>query len=112
MSVSVAAAAQLVQSHGSSFYPRWGLAYDITRPNKPRPQRCRDLRRQHTCTTEMSKGEKWFIIRHAVARGLCKTAAQEILSAVPEAERTGYLEYNPTPTCIQIANYISEVGVS
>ncbi len=60
----------------------------------------------------MSKGEKWFIIRHAVARGLCKTAAQEILSVVPEAERTGYLEYNPTPTCIQIANYIREVGVS
>ncbi len=58
----------------------------------------------------MSKGENWFIIRHAVTRALCETAAREILGATPEVRKIGYNTYKPTPTCIKIADYVREVG--
>ncbi|KAK3045382.1 hypothetical protein LTR09_012999 [Extremus antarcticus] len=54
----------------------------------------------------MSKGRDWFIIRNAIDPQTCAVAAQEISAADAEVQKDGYLEYKPTPTCIQIADRV------
>lgn len=51
------------------------------------------------------------IIRGAVARAQCETAATELHNSIAVGEQGTYVKYKLTPTCADIARQAHEVGV-
>lgn len=52
------------------------------------------------------------IIRGAVPRAQCDTAATELTNSIAVGEQDSYVKYKLTPTCAEIARQAHEVSIS
>lgn len=57
----------------------------------------------------MSDRRRYKIVREAVAVELCGRAVEEVTRALVVGENEASLEYEPTPTCTEIARSVHQV---